>query len=378
MSSRKILFHINSLGKGGAERVVSLLADYFAKEGYQVKIITLWRAEEEYELSPAVTRINMEELQRKRRGRISRAVGRLWDFRMCIRREKPDLVISFCNKANFRCAYAMLGMKIPLLVSVRNDPKVDYKPYPFATRRMERKAKGCVFQTSEAKSFFASDLQRKSRLIMNPVNPKYLSEDNRWMDSPGKRYMITVGRLSEQKNQLLLLKAFCQIMIKFPDVHVKLYGTESNAGYQQKLIEYCRENHMEERVHFMGESDRLEKELQTAALFVLPSDYEGLPNALMEAMAMGLPVIATDCPCGGPAELIRDPYSGRRCGKALKGYGEASDRPRPGSADGGTCQRDRLQGFYGTDLQTMGNLCRGNHGGGGVSCLRRLRFISAV
>ena len=310
MSSRKILFHINSLGKGGAERVVSLLADYFAKEGYQVKIITLWRAEEEYELSPAVTRINMEELQRKRRGRISRAVGRLWDFRMCIRREKPDLVISFCNKANFRCAYAMLGMKIPLLVSVRNDPKVDYKPYPFATRRMERKAKGCVFQTSEAKSFFASDLQRKSRLIMNPVNPKYLSEDNRWMDSPGKRYMITVGRLSEQKNQLLLLSAFCQIMIKFPDIHVKLYGTESNAGYQQKLIEYCRENHMEERVHFMGESDRLEKELQTAALFVLPSDYEGLPNALMEAMAMGLPVIATDCPCGGPAELIEDGKNG--------------------------------------------------------------------
>ena len=130
------------------------------------------------------------------------------------------------------------------------------------------------------------------------------------MDSPEKCHMITVGRLSEQKNQLLLLRAFCQIMIKFPKVHVKLYGTESNAGYQQKLIEYCRENHMEERVHFMGESDRLEKELQTAALFVLPSDYEGLPNALMEAMAMGLPVIATDCPCGGPAELIRSGENG--------------------------------------------------------------------
>ena len=354
MSSRKILFHINSLGKGGAERVVSLLADYFAKEGYQVKIITLWRAEEEYELSPAVTRINMEELQRKRRGRISRAVGRLWDFRMCIRREKPDLVISFCNKANFRCAYAMLGMKIPLLVSVRNDPKVDYKPYPFATRRMERKAKGCVFQTSEAKSFFASDLQRKSRLIMNPVNPKYLSEDNRWMDSPGKRYMITVGRLSEQKNQLLLLNAFCQIMIKFPDIHVKLYGTESNAGYQQKLIEYCRENHMEERVHFMGESDRLEKELQTAALFVLPSDYEGLPNALMEAMAMGLPVIATDCPCGGPAELIRDGWSG-----ILTPVGDVEKLSKA---------MEKLLTDRGLAAQM------GEH----VSCLRRLRFISAV
>lgn len=311
MSNKKILFHINSLGKGGAERVVSLLAEYFAKEGYQVKIITLWRAEEEYELSPGIIRINMEELQgKRRRGRICRAVGRLWDFRRCIRREKPDLVISFCNKANFRCAYAMLGMKTPLLVSVRNDPRVDYKPYPLATRQMVRKAKGCVFQTSEAKSFFASDLQRKSRLIMNPVNPKYLSLDNRWTDSPQKRHIITVGRLSEQKNQLLLLKAFYQIMIKFPEVHVKLYGTESNAGYQRKLIEYCRENHMEERVHFMGESDSLEKELQTAALFVLPSDYEGLPNALMEAMAMGLPVIATDCPCGGSAELIRDGWSG--------------------------------------------------------------------
>lgn len=130
MKKKKILFHINSLGKGGAERVVSVLSRYFAQDGYEVVIVTLWRAGEEYALSGAVKRIDLGELSEGRRGgRRLLALRRFTDLRRVIRKERPDLVISFCVKANFRSAYAMLGMKIPLLVSVRNDPKIDYAPH---------------------------------------------------------------------------------------------------------------------------------------------------------------------------------------------------------------------------------------------------------
>lgn len=319
MEKKKIIFHINSMGKGGAERVVSILTEYFAKDGYDVLVATLWRAEEEYALDGSVKRINLGDAwQDQRMGRLERAVRRFLDLRKLLIREKPDLVISFCNKANFRCAYAMAGMKIPLITSVRNDPRVDYLPYRRSMKRMEKKAAGCVFQTTDAKSCFSEAFQKKSKVIWNPVDERYLKREENARTRSGetqteeklKHDIITVGRISEQKNQLLLIKAFDRIKEQFPEYQVKIYGEESEAGRAELLKKAIKERKLEEQVHLMGQSSRLEKEIADAALFVLPSDYEGMPNALIEAMVLGLPVISTDCPCGGPAELIENGISG--------------------------------------------------------------------
>lgn len=362
MEKKKIIFHINSMGKGGAERVVSILTEYFAKDGYEILVVTLWRAEEEYALADPVRRINLGDMwQDKHMGRLQRAVRRFLDLRKLLLKEKPDLVISFCNKANFRCAYAMMGMRIPLITSVRNDPRVDYLPYKRSVKRMEKKAAGCVFQTADAKSCFSEAFQKTSKVIWNPVDEKYLRQNRKVQEEhdaenrikeegraqteerisagvstqqanslrieeasqtaqgeigtiQGKRKLnqdiITVGRLSEQKNQLLLIKAFDRIREQFPNAQVKIYGEESEAGRAEMLKEYIKTGKLEEQVHLMGPSSYLEKEIADAALFVLPSDYEGMPNALIEAMVLGLPVISTDCPCGGPAELIENGVSG--------------------------------------------------------------------
>lgn len=320
MTKKKILFHINSLGKGGAERVVSVLSRYFAEDGYEVVIVTLWRAGEEYELSKAVRRIDLGELAAGRRGgRRLLALRRFTDLRSVIRREQPGIVISFCVKANFRSAFAMLGMKTPLLVSVRNDPKTDYAPHAGATKWMERKACGCVFQTEEARQFFSPDFQKKSRVIWNPIDEKYLlagqksqmqrTENDKEQDTRLNR-IVTVGRISRQKNHMLLLRAFCRVRNQFPNMVLQIYGEEGESGVKEELESYIADNKLEGRVLFMGQNSSLEKELREAALFVLPSDYEGMPNALMEAMVLGLPVIATDCPCGGVAALIEDGVSG--------------------------------------------------------------------
>lgn len=320
MTKKKILFHINSLGKGGAERVVSVLSRYFVEDGYQVVIVTLWRAGEEYELSKAVRRIDLGELAAGRLGgRRLLALRRFTDLRSVIRREQPGIVISFCVKANFRSAFAMLGMRTPLLVSVRNDPKTDYAPHAGATKWMEKKACGCVFQTEEARQFFSPAFQKKSRVIWNPIDEKYLlagqksqmqrTENDKEQDTRLNR-IVTVGRISRQKNHMLLLRAFCRVRNQFPNMVLQIYGEEGESGVKEELESYIADNKLEEQVLFMGQNSRLEKELKDAALFVLPSDYEGMPNALMEAMVLGLPVIATDCPCGGPAALIEDGVSG--------------------------------------------------------------------
>lgn len=311
MTKKKILFHINSLGKGGAERVVSVLSGFFCADNYEVVIATLWRAEDEYEIPKQAKRINLEDRwQGRKMGRIQRAVSRLWDFRGILKEENPDLVISFCNKANFRCAYAMTGMKTPLLVSVRNDPRIDYFPYKSSVRKMEKRASGCVFQTRDARGCFSEEFQKKSKVIWNPIDERYFSKEAKWCGRQKERYVVTVGRLSKQKNHMLLLEAFAEIKDKFPEVTLRIYGKESENGILDGLRSFIKEQGMEEKVIFMGEKSHLEKEIKDASLFVLSSDYEGMPNALAEAMVMGMPVISTDCPCYGPAELIEDGVSG--------------------------------------------------------------------
>lgn len=309
MNDCKVLFHINSMGKGGAERVVSILSEYFAKDGYEVVVATQWYAGEEYPLFYKVKRIHVGLSKKdEKKNRLYRAIKRATNFRKAVRKEKPDIVISFCNKANFRSAYCMLGMKTPLLVSVRNDPKKDYAPYKRATKWMEKKAAGCVFQTPDARDFFDPFFREKSRIIFNPLSESCLNRGER-VEKRDSR-IVTVGRITVQKNQLLLLRAFAKIHEKYPKMQLEIYGEDDGQGSKQKMEQFLEQKGLKNKVHFMGQSSHVEKDIVNAALFVLSSDYEGMPNALIEAMALGLPVISTDCPCGGSGLLIEDGISG--------------------------------------------------------------------
>jgi glycosyltransferase involved in cell wall biosynthesis len=125
-----------------------------------------------------------------------------------------------------------------------------------------------------------------------------------------KKEIVTVGRITDQKNQMLLLKAFKEINLKYPDYVLKLYGDIQDNKVYDKMIKYISENRLEGKVIFMGLKTDIGDYIKDACAFVLPSDYEGMPNALIEAMVLGLPVISTDCPCGGPKMLIEDKKNG--------------------------------------------------------------------
>lgn len=308
----KILFHLNSMGRGGAERVVSILSHAFIQKGHEVILTTQWYSENEYEMDERIRRIHVGLKDKDmNRSRLCKAWLRFARLRKCIREEKPDLVISFCNKANFRSAFAMFGMKTPLLVSVRNDPQKNYAPYKIPTWYMEKKASGCVFQTPDAMRFFSKKFQQKSRIIFNPLSEKYLNTEYKNSHSVArKQEIVTVGRISRQKNQMLLLCAFHIILKKYPDYKLKIYGEIQEKDFYEELKSYIDKNGLQDKVQFMGVTDALCEEIRDAAVFVLPSDYEGMPNALIEAMVLGLPCIATDCPCGGSALLIQNEISG--------------------------------------------------------------------
>lgn len=306
----KIMFHINSLGKGGAERVVSLLANEFVKDDTEVVIATEWYAEEEYDVNRNVKRIHAGLSETQEKGnRIAKQWYRIHNLRKVLVQEKPDVVLSFCAKANYRALMAAIGTGIPVIASVRNDPKIDYvgTSKSIMNKLFLNRAAGCVFQTEEAQEFFDEVLQKKSMIICNPVNEKYLKAERK---TPEKK-IVCVGRLVAQKNQMLLVNAFEKILQKYPDYHLYLYGDGSDDECKEELLQYVGSKEIKKSIHFMGLSSTLEQDMADASMFVLPSNYEGMPNALMEAMALGLPVISTDCPCGGSRYWIESGVTGQ-------------------------------------------------------------------
>lgn len=310
----KIVFHLNSMGHGGAERVVSILSAYFVKMGHDVTITTQWYSDKEYELAKGVKRVSVGLTpQDEKKGRLGKAWSRLFHLRDFIKKERPDFVISFCCKANFRSAFSLFGMPIPLLVSVRNNPLEDYAPHKLATWYMERKACGCVFQTPDAQAFFSDAFQKKSKIIFNPLSEVYYTEKEQKqsnMISVRKKEIVNVGRITAQKNQMLLIRAFAEIADEYPDYILKIYGDIENQNIYQKLQNVVIQNKLQNRVRFMETTDDIPGAIREASAFVLSSDYEGMPNALIEAMVLGLPCISTDCPCGGSALLIQNNVSG--------------------------------------------------------------------
>lgn len=308
--ARKIVFHLNCLEQGGAERVVTNLANRFAKEGYQVIIATEWYGENEFQIDSEVRRVHvgLQEGDGKKHHLIQFLL-RVKYLRKFLKQENPDILIPFARKALYRGLMAAYFMKIPVLISVRTDPVGHYDELSDKIQIpiLFPRADGCVFQTEGAREFFAPRLQENSRIILNPIHDKYID-----VPKPEKRTKTIVqsGRLVDFKNQPMLIRAFVKVHEEHPEYDLKIYGGDSFDGTKEILENLIRENEAQDYVHLMGASDSLEKDLADAAMFAFTSDWEGLPNALMEAMALGLPIVATDCPCGGPRTIMTNEVDG--------------------------------------------------------------------
>ncbi len=306
---KHIVFFTLSMMRGGAEGVIARLCnDCFCKQ-YRITIVTCMNRPVEYKLNENINLICLDEEGAVYRNMGERFLNRRKQLQSLLDKMAPDLLISFLPEPNFLILSLRSRYNFPVIISVRNDPQKEYrnKVYYMLMRLLYPKADGYVFQTGQAGTYFSfsKHITDAMTIIPNPLGNEFL---NLQKAAYRERKIVHVGRLDSQKNQKMLLHACKPILEKYPDYILEIYGE----GRLKEELEQVRDGlGLKDRVFFCGNVPDLRNRIQSAAVFVLSSDYEGMPNALMEAMAMGIPVVSTDCPCGGPGYLIEDGKTGR-------------------------------------------------------------------
>ncbi len=309
---RSIAFHLNCLTHGGTERVVSNLANRFAAEGVHVYVATEWEDAEEFPLDERVERVHVGlKPEDASRSRVTKFFLRVRYLREFLDRTRPEILVAFMRRANYRALMAARHTHLPVVVCVRYDPVTLYNRFSdrIQIRWLFPKASGAVFQTQEQRDFFKPLLQENSEVILNPINDKYIGVTTPPYEE--REYCVVhAARLVDFKDQATLVRAFVRVHAAHPEYCLRIYGPDSGDGTKEQLLSLIEENRAQEWILLCGNSDALEKELPRGRIFVSSSLYEGLPNAVMEALALGMPVISTDCPCGGPAEVITHEQNG--------------------------------------------------------------------
>lgn len=303
---KRIAFYIGSLDKGGAERVIANLAEYFYSREYEVYVVTKLKEKNEYALSDGITRVIADITKEEEKNRVWNLYARVRKLRSIWKQIKPDIIVSFIRKNNVMAIASSRFLHIPVVVSVRSDPARELKGrgMKLLSFFLFRFADGIVLQTSQAKAFFPDYLKKKAVILPNSINPSFLNEQG---VAEKKKEIAAVGRIDKNKNQKMLIEAFADIAMDYPDWCVRLYGEGEEAQF---LKEYVNEKGLEKQIFFMGQVSNVAERIKEVSVFVLPSKCEGMPNALIEAMTLGTAVVSTDCPCGGPADLIDNGKNG--------------------------------------------------------------------
>ena len=296
----KIAFFIGSMARGGAERVISILANHYVRKGWKVEIILLLKNKVEYDLSDQVKVIDMSGLSNSY---FKNAGIWLKRIRSYLGSEKPDCVVSFVARINALVLTASIGLKTKIIVSERNDPRHDGRSNAMQAYcdLIYRRSAGIVFQTEYERSCFSDKVQKMGIVIPNPVSVTAMPQRG------GQTLkIITAGRLAEQKNQKILIEAVDKIKENFQNLECYIYG---EGPLEQFLKGEIDKKGLNKVVFLPGNVKNIYEKVSEASVFVMTSDYEGLSNSLIEAMMIGVPCITTDYP--GARELIVDNENGK-------------------------------------------------------------------
>ena len=299
----KIMFVTPSMRFGGAERVMSILLKEFADLGHDVFLHIM---DEEkiiaYELDE---KIKLSFSKPARFSSLKNICGFLGELKLCVNNINPDIIVSFFNNTLAFAWWVRRKSKITLIFSERNDPNnINGIKSKFFQKIALKKSNYVVFQTRGAQNCYGKKVQKKSTVIANPFS---VSNMPKLLDKERTKRIVSVGRLNPQKNQKILIQAFANISNKFPKHILEIYG---EGELRQELETLINENNLKEKVFLPGASKQVLKDINDAEVFAFSSDFEGMPNALIEAMALGLPCISTDCSPGGAREFINSYENG--------------------------------------------------------------------
>lgn len=290
---KKVTFVSGRLGGGGSERVLTLVANQMKRDGYNISIIAFGQMDKVYDNECPVTIL-----------KFTNDFNQIVALRKEIKKQTPDVVIAFEYYVGMKTVLATIGLGIKVIVSERNDPhKLDAQPLKkFLRNLLYGWADTIVCQTDDAKAYFSSRIQKKATVICNPV----INGLPLWSGKQSHT-IINYCKLEKQKNLPLLIDSFNLIKDKYPDWNLEIYGEGSE---KQKLLDLIESKGLQDRANIYPFAENIHEIAATKYMFVSSSDFEGISNSMLEAMAMGMPVVCTDCSIGGARMVIENGKNG--------------------------------------------------------------------
>ena len=288
---KKILFYTMAMIKGGTERNIANLANYFISD-YDITIVTNINSSIEYKLNKKIKVIQIDNTDKRKEKLLLKIITKISNKRtkvlkQILEKENPNLIITFLPEPTLRAL--SLKTNIPIIVSIRNHPTSEYKgPLKIFRNHYFKKAKKIIVQDNNFKKYYPINIQKKIITIPNYISDEFLEKQK---NIKKQKTIITASRLEKQKNIKLLIKSFKKINKKYSDYKIIIYGKGSQKKKLEKLI---KRKNLINKIIIKDSTNNIKEELDKTSLFILSSNYEGMPNVLLEAMSRGLPVITTN------------------------------------------------------------------------------------
>ncbi|MCH8563286.1 glycosyltransferase [Nesterenkonia sp. YGD6] len=298
MENREVIFVSNVLANGGAGRVLSLLVNSFSSRERRVGVLSFLPHEGEYRLDDRV----LKEYAGPGNG-VWAKIRRIWWIRGIAKRNPGASIVAFEYFVNMQVLVACLGLPNRVIVSERNDPAQVGNDFPtdFLRKILYQTAEALVCQTDEAASYFSKRITKT--VILNPISPELPAP----VTTVRRKTVVSFCRLEPQKNLEMLIRAFAAFHKSCPEYTLEIYGDGKERCALIALIDSLSLGSV---ASVLPARSDVHDVVRDCAVFVLPSHYEGLSNSMMEAMALGLPTVCTDCPCGGARMVIEDGVNG--------------------------------------------------------------------
>ncbi|TXD51439.1 glycosyltransferase family 4 protein [Polaribacter sp. IC063] len=297
----KIFLIIPTLKQGGAERVMSVLANNLSRLGNEIHLVLLVHVEDFYNLDKNIVIHHLKFHHKNLFQKKISEINTFFKLRKLIAKEKPEVVLSFMDKYNVLTILVTRFLKTKVFVSDRSNPKKEISTTLKHLKKLTYKyATGVVAQTSLAKDIIYKNTKNTNiRVIPNP-----LKECSLYPKIRKENLIINVGRLTKEKGQKYLIEAFYFLNIQ--DWKLVILG---DGDLEQELKNQINTLGLENRVIMPGAVKNVDEWLARASVFAFSSISEGFPNALVEAMALGLPCVSFDCD-SGPRDVLIDNNNG--------------------------------------------------------------------
>ena len=296
----KLIIFIGTLQSGGAERVVSEISAMYAEYYHEVIILTYYNVSVFYKIDSRVRVVCIET----QTGTIGKIRNSIW-LRQFVKQERPTVFLSFLMPFNMMAIVALAFVCCKIVVCERQDPSN-------VKTQFQRKLRNLLYhfcsrievQTLRGYNYFSKSLQKKTVIIPNP-NHITASERIRALSVNKEKRVVMVGRLIPLKNHQMVIRVFSRVHRVYPDYQLDIYG---EGELFNTLSEQIKHEGLNGIVMLRGRSKDIATAIASARIFIQSSDVEGMPNSLMEAMALGIPSISTDV--SGARDIIDDGING--------------------------------------------------------------------